>query len=91
MKKAILILEILFGEGKEIMNMTLLKAAGKWGGILTLIALLITLLRQVIDLIGFLMMAVKILLVGGFIALLIFIGLLVYRTFRDRRREREDV
>ncbi len=67
-----------------------LKSAGKWGGILTIIALIITLLRQVFDLIGFFIMAIKLVLVFGFIALLIFIGLLVYRTFRDRQRERNN-
>ena len=77
-------------EELEIMNTAFLKAAGKWGGILTIIALLITFLRQLIDLIGFLMMAIKMVLFFGFIALVLFIGLVAYRTFRDRRRERDE-
>ncbi len=72
------------------MNTAFLKAAGKWGGILTLIALLITFIRQLIDLIGFLMMAIKLVLFLGFIALLLFIILIAYRTFRDRKRERDE-
>jgi uncharacterized membrane protein YtjA (UPF0391 family) len=67
----------------------MLKTAGKWGGIFTIIALIITLLQQIIGLIGFVMAAIKIALILGFVGLVLFIGLLVYRTFRDRRRERE--
>lgn len=73
------------------MNIAQLKTAGKWGGILTLVALLITFLRQLIDLVGFLMMAIKLVLFFGFIALLLFMGLVAYRTFRQRKREREEV
>jgi hypothetical protein len=69
----------------------LLKAAGKWGGVVTIIALVIALLRQLIDLIGFVMMAFKLVLIVGFFALILFIGLLVYRTFRQRKREREEL
>ena len=73
------------------MNTAFLKTAGKWGGILTVIALLITFLRQLIDLVGFLMMAIKMVLFFGFIGLLLFIGLVAYRTFRERKRERDEV
>ena len=73
------------------MNTAFLKTAGKWGGILTVIALLITFLRQLIDLVGFLMMAIKMVLFFGFIGLLLFICLVAYRTFRERKRERDEV
>ena len=43
-----------------------LSIAGKWGSILAIIALVITLLRQIIELVGFLMFAIKIVLVLGF-------------------------
>lgn len=72
------------------MNTAFLKAAGKWGGILTLIALLITFMRQLIDLIGFVMMAFKLVLVVGFIALFLFVGLVAIRTFRQRKKERDE-
>jgi len=64
-----------------------LSIAGKWGGIIAIIALVITLLRQIIELIGFLMFAVKIALVLGFIGLIVSIGYLAIRTWQQRRRE----
>ncbi|MEP6924099.1 MAG: hypothetical protein ABI954_06520 [Pyrinomonadaceae bacterium] len=64
-----------------------LSITGKWGGIITIIALVITLLRQVIELIGFLMFAIKIILFLGFIGLIISIGFLAIRTWQQRRRE----
>ena len=64
-----------------------LSIAGKWGGIITIIALVITLLKQIIELIGFLMFAVKIVLVLGFIGLIVTIGFLAIRTWQQRRRE----
>lgn len=64
-----------------------LSIAGKWGGIITIIALVITLLRQIIELVGFLMFAIKIVLVLGFVGLVITIGFLAIRTWQQRRRE----
>lgn len=64
-----------------------LSLAGKWGGIITIIALVITLLKQIIELIGFLMFAVKIVLVLGFVGLVVTIGFLAIRTWQQRRRE----
>lgn len=72
------------------MSSAFIKAASLLGGLLTIIALVIAFLRQLIDLVGFLMMAIKLVLLFGFIGLLLFVGLLVYRTMRERRRERED-
>ena len=73
------------------MNMGFLKTAGVLGSLLTLIALMIAFLRQLIDLVGFVMMAVKLALFLGFIGLFLFICLVAYRTFRERKREREEV
>ena len=73
------------------MNMGFLKTAGVLGSLLTLIALMIAFLRQLIDLVGFMMMAVKLVLFLGFIGLFLFIGLVAYRTFRQRKRERDEV
>ncbi|MBC7798258.1 MAG: hypothetical protein H7Z37_15410 [Pyrinomonadaceae bacterium] len=69
----------------------ILLMAGKWGGLLTIIALIITLLRSVIELVGFLMAAFKIGLVVAFISLIAIIALLAIRTFQNRRRERQDI
>lgn len=64
-----------------------LLTAGKWGGIITIIALVITLLKQIIELVGFLMFAIKIVLVLGFVGLVVTIGFLAIRTWQQRRRE----
>ena len=64
-----------------------LSIAGKWGSILAIIALVITLLRQIIELVGFLMFAIKIVLVLGFVGLIVSIGYLAIRTWQHRRRE----
>ena len=73
---------------KERKNMPVwLSIAGKWGGIITIIALVITLLKQIIELIGFLMFAIKIVLFLGFIGLIVSIGYLAIRTWQQRRRE----
>lgn len=66
-----------------------LKATGKWGSILVIIALVITLLKQLIAFIGFLTFAFKILIFLVFAALFIGVGLLVLKTFRDNRKRKE--
>jgi hypothetical protein len=63
--------------------------AGIVSGILIIISLVITFLQQIIGLIAFLMTAVKLTMIFGFIGLMLFIGLLAFRTFRERRREKE--
>ncbi len=57
-----------------------LKVAGKWGSIFAVIALVMTLLRQAIAFIGFLTVAIKVLIVFGFIGLLIGVGLLIVKS-----------
>ncbi len=65
------------------------KAAGKWGSILVILTLIITLLKQVITFIGFLTAAIKILVVVVFLALFLAVGLVVFRSFSRRRKARE--
>ena len=65
--------------------------AGRWGGILMIIALVITLLRQLISLVGFLLVAVKAIVVMAFIGLVLVMILLVLRGRSQRRREAEDI
>ena len=67
------------------------KMAGRWGGILTVIALLIVLLRQLISLVGFLFIAVKAVIVMAFIGLVLLMIFLVLRGRSERRREAEDI
>ncbi|HEY0427394.1 MAG TPA: hypothetical protein VGC76_06270 [Pyrinomonadaceae bacterium] len=69
--------------------MPILKAAGVGGSILVILALIITFLKQIIAFIGFLTLAIKIIVVVAFVALLIGVGLLVLRSFNDRRKAKE--
>lgn len=73
------------------MMMSMLKVAGKWGGILTLIALAILVLRQVILFIGFLTFAIKALLVLVFLFLLLGVGYLIFKAWSDRKKEEADL
>jgi uncharacterized membrane protein YkvI len=66
-----------------------LKAAGKWGSILVIIALVITLLKQLIAFIGFITLAIKVLVVLAFLGLIIFVGLMVLKGMSERRKRPE--
>ena len=66
-----------------------LKAAGKWGSIFVIIALVISLLKQIIAFIGFLTMAIKVLVVLAFIAIFLAVGFAVLRNLNKRRKSEE--
>lgn len=66
-----------------------MKATGKWGTILVILTLIITLLKQIIAFIGFLTAAIKILVVLAFVILFVAIGLVVFRTWNSTRKTRE--
>ncbi len=68
-----------------------IKTFGRWGGILTMILLVITLLRQLIALIGFLLFAIKITVVVAFVGLLLLIVFAMLRGRTRRRRDLEDI
>lgn len=68
-----------------------LKTAGRWGGILTIILLVITLLRQLISLVGFLLVAFKIAIIMAFVGLILLMIILVMRGRSQRRRDAEDL
>lgn len=68
--------------------MAIMKAAGKWGGIFVLIALLITLVKSLIAFVGFVTFALKILIVVAFGALIFGVGYLVFKGVTDARRTR---
>ena len=70
---------------------SLLVTAGKWGGILTLIALLIALVKQLITLVGFIMFFLKAALVIAFVGLMLLIIVTMMRTRSRRRREAEEL
>ncbi|HEX8708397.1 MAG TPA: hypothetical protein VF723_09165 [Pyrinomonadaceae bacterium] len=65
----------------------LLKTAGRWGGVLTVILLVITLLRQLISLVSFLLVAIKAFIVIAFIGLVLVMIVLAMRGRTRRRRE----
>lgn len=68
---------------------TWLRATGKWGSVFVILALIITLLKQVIGFIGFLTMAIKFLIVLVFIALIIGVGFMFLRSFNANRKTKE--
>jgi len=68
-----------------------LKAAGRWGGVFIIIALVITLLRQLISLVGFLLFAFKALIVVAFVGLVLLMIVLVLRGRSRRNGGAEDI
>jgi hypothetical protein len=69
--------------------MSMLAVASKWGGILTLIALAILALRQIVVFIGFLTFAIKIALVLGFASVLLGVGYMIFAAWRARKKEEQ--
>lgn len=66
-----------------------MKATGGLGSILVLIALLITFLKQLIALIGFVAVAFKIVIILVFVVLILGIGFMVLRALKEGRRKHE--
>ena len=66
-----------------------LKATGKWGSIFAILALVITLLKQVIAFIGFLTVAIKVVVILVFVALIAGVGFLVFRTWSANRQSKD--
>lgn len=66
-----------------------LKAAGKWGSILVIIALVIALLKQLIAFIGFVTGAIKLLIILAFIALIVGVGYIVLKSWNERSRNKD--
>ncbi|MBX3288780.1 MAG: hypothetical protein KF855_05480 [Acidobacteria bacterium] len=62
------------------------KATGKWGSILVIIALVITLLKQLIAFIGFVTGAIKLLIILVFVAVIVGVGFLALRAWNGRKR-----
>ena len=68
-----------------------LATSSRWGGILTIIILLIALLKQLIAFVGFLMFAIKVAILLAFIGLFLLIVIAILRGRSHRRRESEDL
>jgi hypothetical protein len=80
--------KVVVFRGVEVMPVWL-KAAGVGSSILILIALLIAFLKQIIAFIAFLTGAIKLLIILVFIALLVAIGLMVLRGWKESRGTKE--
>ena len=66
-----------------------MKAAGRWGGILVLIALMITFLKQLIAFIAFLTGAIKLFIILVFVLLILAVGLMVLKGLKGKRKSAE--
>jgi hypothetical protein len=66
-----------------------MKAAGRWGGILVLIALMITFLKQLIAFIAFLTGAIKLFIILIFVLLIVAVGLMVLKGMKGKRKHEE--
>ena len=64
-------------------------ATGGWGSILVLIALVIALVKQLIAFVGFLTFVIKILVVLAFAALILGVGLMIFRTWSNNKKKKE--
>lgn len=62
------------------------QASGPWSSILVIIALIISLLKQIISFISFLTFAIKVLLVVAFVAVILGVGLLAFRAMKGNRK-----
>lgn len=71
------------------MPMFLLKATGVIGTIMVILALVITLLKQIIAFIGIISFVVKAFVVLAFVTVFLLVGLMALRTFRDKRKSKE--
>ena len=65
------------------------KGASIIGSLLVIIALVITLLKVLIGFVGFLAMAVKIIILLAFLFLLAGVGFMVLRTWQENRKRTE--
>ncbi|HBR57126.1 MAG TPA: hypothetical protein DEA22_06615 [Blastocatellia bacterium] len=65
------------------------KAAGKWGGIFVIIALVIALLKQIIAFIGFITVFVKLMIFVAFLALIAFVGYLIIKNLNEKKARKE--
>lgn len=70
---------------------SLLATFGRWGGIVTLVVLLIALVKQLLALVSFLLIAIKIAIVLAFVAVLALIVIAMMRGRTRRRRDMEDI
>jgi len=68
-----------------------LKATGKWGSIIALVALVIALVKQLIVFIGFITFAIKAIIFLAFAALFLGVGYLIFRTWNENQRRKDKI
>jgi phosphotransferase system glucose/maltose/N-acetylglucosamine-specific IIC component len=71
------------------MMMSVLKGSGIVGSIAVILALVIYLLKTLITFIAFLTGAIKIIIILAFVALIVGVGLMVFKGFMSRRPPRD--
>lgn len=69
--------------------MLFLKATGVIGTIMVILALVITLLKQIIAFIGVISFVVKAIVVLAFVTVFLLVGLMAFRTFQNNRKVKE--
>lgn len=65
------------------------QADSRWGSIFVIIALIISLLKQIIGFIGFLTAIIKIGIILLFVALFLGIGIMILRTWKSSQASKE--
>ncbi len=73
----------------EASNELAVNADGKWGSIFVILALVITLLKQVIGFIGFLTAIIKIGIILAFIGVFLGVGFMILRTWKASQASKE--
>lgn len=69
--------------------MLFLKATGVIGTIMVILALIITLLKQIIAFIGIISFVVKAIVILAFVTVFLVVGLMAFRTFQNNRKVKE--
>lgn len=67
-----------------------IKAAGIGATLLALVIVVIAFLKQLIAFIGFLAFAIKAIIVLGFVALFLGVGIVVFRSWSSRKRQKDN-
>jgi predicted membrane protein len=69
--------------------MAIIYALGRGGAVIALVLLVVALLKQLIVMVGFLLALVKFAIIIAFVAVLVMIGLAIFRDRSRRKREAE--
>ena len=69
--------------------MQYLKAAGIGGTLLALVVIIIAFFKQLIALIGIISFAIKAIVVLAFVALILGVGIIVFRSWSGNRRQKD--